>query len=443
MRKMVRINTVSDHNFKPNRRAVVAGLAAMALQAPDRAAHAEGPAALMLRCRADLLGLREKDPATPVWSLGDQPLVFKRGDQAKITLSNDLPLPVVLNWRGLDGVATAEPLLTRSPVTPSGSDSFSLPLRNAGTYLCDPTLLGDGATRPMRALPLIVRESEPVQVDRDEVFLIEGWRLKGDGSAIVPGVDPEGTVAVYTVNGEVIREIRVRGRERLRIRFINALQRHVIALKIEHHDVTIMALDGQPAEPFLARGSAFALAPGGRADVFVDMALEAGSTEVLMHDGEAARPIARLVVSDEPPIRTENLPAAPALPSNGLPARLDLKSALRVDLPFGGEPKDWLRPATFAGSTPPAFRVKAGRTVVLSLTNRAGRTSVFHLHGHHFRHLDRLDDGWKPFWLDTIAVDAGQTQRIAFAAEYTGHWLLEAVETHWSAQRLLRWYSVE
>jgi FtsP/CotA-like multicopper oxidase with cupredoxin domain len=447
MRKMVRINTMSDHVFKPNRRAVVAGLAAVALQARNNAASAEGPDPFTLRCKADLLGLREKEPATPVWSLGNQPLLFKRGDRAEITFTNDLPVPVVLNWRGLDGVATAEPLLTRSPVAPSARDSFSLPLRQAGTYLCDPTLLGDSAARPMRALPLIVRESEPVQadlhVDRDEVFLIEGWRLKGDGSAIAPGLDPEGTVAAYTVNGELKRHIRLRGRERLRLRFINALQRHVIALKIEHRDVTIMALDGQPAEPFLARGGAFALAPGGRADVFVDMAPEAGSTEVLMHDGEAARPIARLVVSDEPPLRNEILPPPSALPSNGLPARLDLKSALRVDLPFGGEPKDWLRPATFAPTAPPAFHVKAGRIVVLSLTNRAERTSVFHLHGHHFRHLDRLDDGWKPFWLDTIAIDAGQTQRIAFAAEYAGRWLLEAVESNWSAPRLLRWYSVE
>jgi FtsP/CotA-like multicopper oxidase with cupredoxin domain len=443
MRKMVRINAMSDHIFKPNRRAVVAGLAAVALQARNNAASAEGPGPFTLRCREDLLGLREKEPATPVWSLGNQPRVFKRGDRAEITFANDLPVPAVLSWRGLDGVATAEPLLARSVAAPSGGDSFSLPLRHAGTYLCDPTLLGDGAVRPMRALPLIVRESGPVQVDRDETFLIEGWRLKGDGSAIAPGLNPEGTAAVYTVNGELMGQIKVRGRERLRLRFINALQRHVIALKIEHRDVTIMALDGQPAEPFLARGGAFALAPGGRADVFVDMALDAGSTEILMHDGEAARPIARLVVSDEPPIRNEILPAPSALPSNGLPTRLDLKSALRVDLAVGGEPKDWLRPAAFASTAPPAFRAKAGRTVVLSLTNRAERTSVFHLHGHHFRHLDRLDDGWKPFWLDTIAIDAGQTQRIAFAAEYAGRWLLEAVESNWSAPRLLRWHSVE
>jgi FtsP/CotA-like multicopper oxidase with cupredoxin domain len=79
----------------------------------------------------------------------------------------------------------------------------------------------------------------------------------------------------------------------------------------------------------------------------------------------------------------------------------------------------------------------------LTLTNRGEIPWAFHLHGHHFRLLDRLDDGWKPFWLDTLAVGPGQTQRIAFAAEYAGRWLVEAVATDWAAARLVRWYSVE
>lgn len=434
---------MSDHIFRPTRRAVTAGLAAAAFRWPLKAAQAEQASRLALRCKEDVLELRDGLPATPIWSLGTQPLRFKRGDRPEIALANDLPVPALLNWRGVDGVASAEPLLARSALAPSAGETFELPLRRAGTYLCDLALLGDGAARATRALPLIVSESEPVQVDRDETFLIEGWRLKPDGNALAPGLDPEGTVAVYTVNGQRMREIKVRGRERFRLRFINGLQRQVIALKIEHLDVTMMALDGQPAEPFLARGGALALAPGGRADVFVDMAPEAGTTPILMHDGEAARPIAQLVAtSDEAPIRREILPSPTALPSNGLPARLDLKRALRVDLPIG-DPRDWLTPDAFKATTPPAFRAKAGRAAVLSLINRAQATTVFHLHGHHFRNLDRLDDGWKPFWLDTIAIDAGQTQRIAFAAEYAGRFLLEAVEADWKAPRRLRWYSVE
>ena len=102
-----------------------------------------------------------------------------------------------------------------------------------------------------------------------------------------------------------------------------------------------------------------------------------------------------------------------------------------------------MTPANFANTAAPAFRAKPGRAVVLALTNRADMPEVFHLHGHHFRLLDRLDDGWKPFWLDTLAIEPGQTQRIAFAAQYAGRWLIEAVAADWAAQRLVRWYSVE
>ena len=205
-----------------------------------------------------------------------------------------------------------------------------------------------------------------------------------------------------------------------------------------------MAIDSQPAEPFLARDGQVVLAPGTRIDAFVDATAPAGTTSsILLHDGKEARPICKLTISDQPPIRATPLPPALPLPSNGLPARLDLKNALRVDIAVGGPQPDWVTPVNFAATAAPAFRAKQGRTVVLALTNRGAIPAVFHLHGHHFRLLDRLDDGWKPFWLDTLAIDAGQTQRIAFAAEYVGRWLIESVATDWAAPRLVRWYSVE
>ena len=126
-----------------------------------------------------------------------------------------------------------------------------------------------------------------------------------------------------------------------------------------------------------------------------------------------------------------------------VPISRPVKNALRIDLTLGGPRADWVTPANFASSAAPAFRVSAGRTVVLALTNRAEIPEVFHLHGHHFRLLDRLDDGWKPYWLDTLAIEPGQTQRIALSAEYGGRWLMEAVATDWAAPRLVRWYSVE
>jgi FtsP/CotA-like multicopper oxidase with cupredoxin domain len=193
----------------------------------------------------------------------------------------------------------------------------------------------------------------------------------------------------------------------------------------------------------VARNGALVIAPGGRVDVFVDVTGTMGTAyPILLHDGRNARPIGKLTVSNEPPLRPAPLPPASPLPSNGLPAQIELKSATRVDLGLGGPPAEWATPAAFSKTSSPAFRTKPGRSVVLALTNRATRATVFHLHGHHFRLLDRLDDGWKPFWLDTLAVEPGQTQRIAFLAEYPGRYLIEQVATDWAAPRLVRSYEV-
>jgi len=435
--------------FPLNRRELLTGLGAAVLgPAMPATAFAEDRPSLALRAKAHAIALRPGGPDTPIWSLGgltsDPALRFKRGDAIEVTLGNELPVPAALIWRGIDGVPTAEPLAVRKPLAPGAKETVLVPLRHAGTFLFDLRLLGDGQARPSPVRALIVGERETVSVDRDEVFLIEDWRLRADGTAIAPGIDPASTTPLYTINGSPTLDIPVRTHERLRFRFINGLQRNVIAIKLEGVDVRVMALDGQPCEPFPPRNGALVLAPGGRVDAFIDATAPAGSTSlILLHDGKEARPIARLLGSKDPPIRGTPLAAAPALPSNGLPAQLDLKNALRIDLSLGGPQTGWVAPAAFTTSAPPAFGAKAGRTVVLALTNRGDIPAVFHLHGHHFRLLDRLDDGWKPFWLDTLAIEAGQTQRVAWSAEYPGRWLIESTATDWGAPRLVRWYVVE
>jgi FtsP/CotA-like multicopper oxidase with cupredoxin domain len=439
---------MADNIFSRDRRELIAGLGvAFLIPALSQKAGAQTRPGLLLQARPGVAALRPGGPDTPIWSLltpTSTNLRFKRGDQLEVMLENGLPVPVAMNWRGIDGVSTAEPLATQAPLAAGARQSLMIPLRHAGTFLCDLRLLGDGQERPSPTRALVAAESEPIAVDRDVVFLIEDWRLRPDGTPIAPGSDPKDATALYTINGLATMDIPANPNERLRCRFINGCQRNVIAIKIEGHDVRIMALDSQPAEPFLARAGAFVLAPGARADVFIDATAAPGSASaILLHDGKEARPIARLITSREPPVRDAPLPAPAPLPANGLPGRLDLKGALRADLVLGGPQADWVAPANFAATAAPAFRAKAGRTVVLALTNRAEIATVFHLHGHHFRLLDRLDDGWKPFWLDTLAIDPGQTQRIAFLAEYAGRWLIEAVETNWAAPRLVRWYSVE
>ncbi|WP_445488372.1 multicopper oxidase family protein [Rhodopseudomonas sp. RCAM05734] len=437
--------------FPVSRRTLLAGLggAILAPIAPVAAVGQTRPA-LALQARAGTMVLRP-GAETPAWLLQtatrDGALRFKRGDEIDVTLENRLPVPVVLNWHGIDGAPAAEPLLGRPPLAAGGTDAFRLPLRHAGTFMVDLRLLGDGQAKPSPARALVVLETAPPVANRDEVLLIEEARLRPDNIAVAPGSDPTDTTAVFTVNGKPSFEPTVRLHERLRLRIINGCQRTAIALRIEDSNVQVMAIDGQPVEPFPARNGQLVLAPGTRIDAFVDVTRPPGSAAaILLHDGKEVRPIGRLLTSSEPPVRDRPLPAAAALPSNGLPAQLDLKNAVRVDVPLGSPAApvpDWLSSSGLGVATPPAFKVKAGRTVVLALTNRGTIPVVFRLHGQHGRLLDRLDDGWKPFWLDTILVEAGRTQRIAFLAETAGRWLLEATALDWAAPQPVRWYAVE
>jgi FtsP/CotA-like multicopper oxidase with cupredoxin domain len=426
-----------------DRRELIAGFgaASLGILLPTGSRAQERPTAA-IQARRGALNLRPGAPETPVWMLNAPELRFRRGDNLQVEFANDLTVPVGLDWRGIDGVPAIEPLIGRRLLAATGWEKIRIPLRHAGTFLCDMSVLAVQDALPARGQPMVVAENEPVSVDRDEVLLVEEWRLRAEGTAAVPGTDPTGTTVFYTLNGKSSLDVSARSNERLRLRFVNGSRRTVIALKLESVDVTVMAIDSQPAEPFLARNGALVLAPGSRVDAFVDVTAPPGSNlKILLHEGKQVRTIGYVIVSRDPPARPAPLPPPPPLPSNGLPAQLDLKNALRADLALNGP--EWIETAGITISLQPAFRAKAGRIVVLALTNRADVATVFRLHGHHFRLLDRLDDGWKPFWLDTLAIEPGQTQRIAFAAEYAGHWLIESIATDWAAPRFVRWYAVD
>ncbi|WP_426615831.1 multicopper oxidase domain-containing protein [Bradyrhizobium sp. McL0616] len=429
--------------FAPTRREVLAGLGASAAGLIAGGAAPSVTAQIALQARLATLALRPGQPATPIWELAAVSHIgnvhLKRGDRCEVVFRNDLPVPLAPVWYGLNGTAAADPLRGRAPTPPDATETSIISIPNAGTMLADFRLFEDGLKQPARPLPVIASETNRVAVDRDEILLIEEWRLRPDGTALPPGHDPKDTTPLFTLNGQTSFELSAAANERLRLRFINGSQRTVLAIKLESHEVRVMALDGQPAEPFPARSGAVVLAPGARADAFVDAAT---SAQFLLHDGKEARPIGSLTISGKSERGAPPLPPQP-LPSNDLPDKLDLKGALRFDVALGAPDAGWIRPASFSTASAPAFRAKTGRTVVLALKNPGPVTNVFHLHGHHFRLLDKLDDGWKPYWLDTLAIEPGQAQRIAFAATSPGRWLIESVVTDWAAPRLVRWYGVE
>ena len=391
-----------------------------------QSAHAQPTGFHVLRARHATAELRgEGQPATPVWAYGDAVpgaiLRVRRGDELRVRVFNDLDEPTTMHWHGMrianamDGV----PYLTQPPIAPGSAFNYRFTARDAGTFLYHPA--GDGGEQAAHGLygVLIVGETEKVEVDRDLTLIFEDWRLTPDGAI---DIAPDGPALSHpTVNGVPALALPVRTNERLRLRLANASRSRPFSLRFDRHAPWVLAIDGQPAEPFLTRDSRIVLGPGNRIDLFLDATGEPGTKAPIMLDiAGTETSLAHLVYGPEA-FRSAPLLDPKPLPPNPLPDRLDLRSAFRQDLPLAAGRHPTLSPH----ERPALFTVKRGRIVVLALVNQTELGQAVHLHGHSMRLLDRLDDGWKPFWLDTIMVAAKQTARVAFLADNPGRWLID------------------
>jgi hypothetical protein len=90
----------------------------------------------------------------------------------------------------------------------------------------------------------------------------------------------------------------------------------------------------------------------------------------------------------------------------------------------------------------PIFSVKKGSVVVVALANRSAWVQVIRLHGHVFRVLHPLDDGWEPFFLDTVIVPENRTVRIAFNADNVGKWLIRSTIIEHMEGGVISWFEV-
>ncbi len=328
----------------------------------------------------------------------------RRGDEVRVRLVNELDEPTALCWHG---ARTANPMDGSAPlslVAPGMSFEYRFTVPDAGTFWYRAAPRAQQETGLYGAL--IVAEPTPPQVDQDHVLIFDGGQRSKDAARRC------------TVNGATSLDIPVRTNERLRLRFVNASTALVMNGRIENHRVMVMALDGEPAEPFVSSDSRIVLGPGNRADIFIDATLGPGRVAPIAFMTEGGEPPAVRLVYGDTSARSSPLAELAPLPANPLPERMTFPRALRVTLPIEGP-----------GAAPPRaqalFTAERGRTVVMALDNRDTGVHVVHLRGYHFRLLDRLDDGWKPYWLDTILVPGRQSVRVAFVADNPGRWLVE------------------
>lgn len=367
-----------------HRRSFLTGLSALA---PFSRLHA-AEKALVLR--------RTEDGRIVVDGLDGVPRA-RRGELFTTPVRNTLETPVSLVIRGLRSDA---PQLT---IPAGGTQTLAITPRDAGTFLLQPLQTGEGPAQLRAGL------SAMVVADRSEMPEVDGESLIHLSEA--PPTQGAAAGAIL-VNGRESLSLSARANARLWLRVANGTAQRIMALSLAGLPVTLMALDGQPCEPFRLEGSRLTLAPGQRAELFCDVTASSANKILISMDNFAgARLEGTLTVADGPPLRAEPRSAPTPLPDNGVPQTMDFRRAVRAEIALDS-----------AAFSRPLATARSGSVVMLAFKNPTARFQAVHWTGHPARLLDGLDDGWKPFFLDTVLVAPGATERIALVADKPGRY---------------------
>jgi FtsP/CotA-like multicopper oxidase with cupredoxin domain len=88
------------------------------------------------------------------------------------------------------------------------------------------------------------------------------------------------------------------------------------------------------------------------------------------------------------------------------------------------------------------FSVQRGTPVTLGFINKSLYPLDMHVHGHAMRLLHDLDDGWEPYWRDSVIVPELKTKHVAFVADNPGKWMIHGAIQEHLANGLASWFEV-
>jgi FtsP/CotA-like multicopper oxidase with cupredoxin domain len=410
--------------------------------------------------------LPEPAKETAVWGFnGEVPgplLRYKKGEEVKIKLVNKLDQPTSLNWHGvrivnaMDGVGS----LTQEPVPPGGSFDYRFVPPDSGLFWYHPQVLPFAREQQGRGLygVLIVDEETPPQADRTMLVVLDDWQLddKNQIAGFVAGAEKIG--ALVTVNSHAVPvDETLPPASRVRLRILSVADTRLMAISFNGVTPLILAVDGQPCEAFEPVRRTIPLRPGARFDVIFDLPGDTGADAnvTLLGDIEPDRVL--LVFKTAGEKRSPLPPIGSLAPNPLLPREIKLQAAHRADIliePFSPPPSPpgpapnpplyWkLNGAAASGFAPaPLFSVKQGTPVTLGFVNHTAFIQQMRVHGHVMRLLHDLDDGWEPYWRDTVLVPEGKTKHAAFIADNPGKWAIESCIAGRQATGMATWFQV-
>lgn len=437
-------------------------------------AHADDRRGVVLHARPGTARLAPADyPETPIWGYDGRvpgPTIrVRQGERVARRFVNGLPQPSAVHWHGIriensmDGV----PELTQPVVQPGAEFLYDFAPPDAGTYWYHSHhRTFEQMARGLYGI-LVVEEPEPPVVDREEVLVLDDWRLADDASihdsfGSLHDWAHAGRIGNWiTVNGESAWSRETSRHERLRLRLVNAANARIFSLALKRLEGWVVALDGQPLPAPRAAGP-LVLAPGQRADLIVDATAGEGEEGLLVYRGrEQDFTLASFTFRGQ--AREARLPAPRPLPPNPVPPLGDLSQARRETLRMDGGAMGRMRQAMLGGRMvgvrelagqgkvwafnglaempdAPLLTASRGETVRLAMANDSAWPHAMHLHGHHFRAI--ASDGAAGPLRDTLLLDRGETAEIAFVADNPGDWLLHCHMPGHSFSGMKTWFRV-
>jgi FtsP/CotA-like multicopper oxidase with cupredoxin domain len=375
----------------------------------------------------------------------------------KITVENKLAEETTVHFHGIrlpnamDGV----PHLTQKPISPADTFTYEFDLPDAGTYWYHPHM--NSAEQVGRGLSgaLIIEERQPIQVDRDVVWLLSDWRLLSDAQISddfrnMHDMAHNGRVGnTVTMNGRIRETFAVRSGERIRLRLINGASARIFGLAFADHNPKIIAFDGHPVEPHEPANGRVVLGPAMRIDLVLDMIGKPGERFHVTDNfcrGLEYR-LLDLVYGDEV-VRDKPLESPLTLPPNTMPEP-DMASAERHEITFNGgmmgqmmmrdrgmggmnmmemmhTGKIWfISGVAMTGHVmEPMLTLKRGKSYILAMNNETAWWHPMHLHGHAFRVISRNGTPTKyREWQDTVLMSPREKVEVAFVADNPGDWM--------------------
>ncbi len=386
------------------------------------------------------------------------PLIrLKQGEELRVKFANKLAESTTLSLPGLRAANTAAGIggLTQERLKPGASAEIRFVPPDSGFNLYLPHAGATDVGQQGRGLfgPIIVDEAKTLDVDLDAAVILSDWNVDASGRIKDDFADPaigrasgrEGGI-VFANGAAAPLKLKSQPGARVRLRLGSAATARLATVAIVGTKTLIVAVDGQPSEPFEPLNNQFPMGPGARFELMFDMPRDPGAGVRLNLRGEADaadRPFIA-VVSEGEPLASRSEP--PRLAGNPrLPAEIALESAKRCDFTIsgGGSQAFSVNGATFIDWAPkPAYVIPRGTPAVFVLANRTAVVQTIRLWGHVARLLHSMDDGWEPYWRDTILIQPGRTAHIAFVADNPGKWPLKSAIPEHRAAGVGAWFQV-